>query len=40
VRPPTVPHPMLRVSVHADRTEAEVDRLAEALEAWRRSDAA
>lgn len=31
VRPPTVPHAMLRVSVHADRTDDEVDRLRECL---------
>lgn len=40
VRPPTVPHAMLRVSFHADRTEAEVDRLAEALAARRAGAAA
>ncbi|MHC4931484.1 MAG: aminotransferase class I/II-fold pyridoxal phosphate-dependent enzyme [Planctomycetota bacterium] len=32
VRPPTVPRASLRVSVHADRTDAEVDRLCDALE--------
>ncbi|MCC7139426.1 MAG: aminotransferase class I/II-fold pyridoxal phosphate-dependent enzyme [Planctomycetes bacterium] len=36
VRPPTVPHAALRISVHATRTDAEVDRLADALDAWRR----
>lgn len=33
VRPPTVPAAMLRVSVHADRTDEEVERLRAALEA-------
>jgi len=32
VRPPTVPQAMLRISVHADRTDDEVDRLRAALE--------
>jgi len=31
VRPPTVPRAMLRVSVHADRTDAEIDLLRESL---------
>jgi 8-amino-7-oxononanoate synthase len=35
VRPPTVPTAMLRVSVHASRTEEEVDALAEALASLR-----
>jgi 8-amino-7-oxononanoate synthase len=32
VRPPTVPQAALRVSVHADRTAEEIDRLRDALE--------
>ncbi len=32
VRPPTVPRAMLRVSVHADRTDEEIDLLRKALE--------
>ncbi|HEX5138683.1 MAG TPA: aminotransferase class I/II-fold pyridoxal phosphate-dependent enzyme [Planctomycetota bacterium] len=32
VRPPTVPHAMLRLSIHADRTDAEVERLRTGLE--------
>ena len=32
VRPPTVPRACLRVSVHADRTDDEVERLRAALE--------
>lgn len=31
VRPPSVPHAVLRVSLHADRTDAEVERLVAAL---------
>ena len=35
VRPPTVPHASLRLSIHASRTDEEIESLRRALAAWR-----